>query len=318
MGRPAETLLTSVREGRRRRASVGNGWRGDGGANALGQDRNRGSDPVRQVITSFTNPLPPSEPPISCGHERRVRVVVSREQVVEAIRRVAAANGGRPPGKGLFTRETGIRESYWEGRYWARWSDALIEAGFDPNRMNERFDDSAVLAALADEVRRLGRFPTHAELRLRRRADSSFPSWGVFERFGARATLIARLAEYCATAGGWDDVALILTSAAASSSGSADSSDTRRPRVATGYVYLIKAGRFYKLGRSNAIGRRERELAIQLPEKARRVHVIETDDPVGIERYWHQRFADRRVRPDAEWFDLTSDHVAAFKRRMFM
>jgi hypothetical protein len=30
--------------------------------------------------------------------------------------------------------------------------------------------------------------------------------------------------------------------------------------VLLGFVYLIKSGRFYKIGRSNAVGRREREL----------------------------------------------------------
>jgi hypothetical protein len=45
--------------------------------------------------------------------------------------------------------------------------------------------------------------------------------------------------------------------------------------------------------------------------------VIKTDDPVGIERYWHQRFADKRVRPDAGWFDLSAADLAAFKRRTY-
>jgi len=83
-----------------------------------------------------------------------------------------------------------------------------------------------------------------------------------------------------------------------------------------GVIYLLQSGKFYKVGRSNALGRRQYELAIQLPERATLVHSISTDDPAGIESYWHRRFDDRRR--NGEWFELTADDVSAFRRRKFM
>ena len=220
-------------------------------------------------------------------------------------------------GRGRFEAETGIRESQWIGRYWVRWGDAVVEAGFAPNELQGKVNtDEELLTLLADLTRELDSFPTDAQMRIRTRDEGGFPSTTTFKvRFGNRAQKVAKLAEFCASRPDFGDVLLILEPEAkkhahAESIGAV--ADTAG-EVVDGHVYLLRSGRNYKLGRTNDIGRRSYELSIQLPERATLVHSIRTDDPVGIERYWHERFAAKRL--NGEWFALSKEDVTAFKRR---
>jgi hypothetical protein len=202
---------------------------------------------------------------------------MTKEHILSEIRRTASANGGAPLDVQRFFNETGIKQSDWDGRFWARWGGALIQAGFQPNEFNTARTGEDLLDNLAGLVRELGRFPVLPEIKLKARTDPTFPSNTPFRRLGGECTLAVQLEKFCRDRGE-NDLAE-LCAVAAERDASEDAEDE------LGYVYLMKAGRFYKIGRTNALGRRERELVIQLPEAAKVVHSIKTDDPTGIEEY---------------------------------
>jgi len=238
-----------------------------------------------------------------------------KEHIIAEIRRTANGNDGRPLGVRKFERETGIKQSDWRGVYWARWSDAVREAGYEANPMQLRYKREFLIGKLVDLIRELGKFPTRDELRLRGRGDTSFPNDCTFNRLGNKAELARWVLEYCQQQGGLDDVARICEPLAATSKRGGEGR-VEEDEDEFGFVYLMRSGSHYKIGRSNCAERRQFELKLQLPEELKLVHKIKTDDPVGIENYWHQRFEDKNVR--GEWFDLSAGDVKAFKRRRFM
>ncbi|MBY0511839.1 MAG: GIY-YIG nuclease family protein [Rhodospirillaceae bacterium] len=235
---------------------------------------------------------------------------MTKEEIIETIRAMAAANGGQPPGVTRLRREAGIKSSDWCGRYWARWGDALREAGFRPNRWKKGYEEDYLLRRLASLLREMGRVPTAPELQLKRRSDPTLPSDKAYrDRLGGKAALMAKLRAYCKCRPALRDV-LAICDAAAQTPPTPSRAANNAER--DGYVYLLRSGRFYKIGRTNCVGRRERELALLLPQQARRLHTIKTDDPAGVEAYWHRRFAARRK--NGEFFELRAEDVSAFKR----
>ncbi len=117
---------------------------------------------------------------------------------------------------------------------------------------------------MIDLIREIGKIPTIDEIRLKSYKDKSFPSHNTFNKLDNQRERIQKIMEYC------QDVPQLQV------------------RLFNTVSYI------FKIGRSNSAGRREYELKNQLPEKSRLVHEIATDDPIGIESYWHRRFADKR------------------------
>jgi hypothetical protein len=239
---------------------------------------------------------------------------MNKQRIIDEIVRTTQENGGRPLGIKRFQDETGIAMSEWFGKHWARWGDALKEAGYKPNVLQDAYDEDWLIERLVSFTREIGRFPVHGELRLKARTDKTFPNDKTFDRLGNKAEKVRRVLDYCYSKNGYEDVIQICEGLGRSKTNPVKENEDDDSEI--GYVYLIRSGRYYKIGRSNSAGRRGYELAIQLPEKAVTEHVIKTDDPIGIEAYWHKRFGDRRK--NGEWFTLTAKDVRAFKKRRFM
>jgi hypothetical protein len=237
---------------------------------------------------------------------------MTREQIIEQIKRTATENGGVPLGSRSFADATGIGMAKWRGRYWRSWGDALREAGFEPNRPKEAHGSEQLLLALTKLVAKLGRFPTQAEMMLEKRTDPTFPNTNSYDKhIGRRAALIEGVREYAAEHEEYKQVLDVLPVADAMPLEAADTSDGME-----GAVYMLRHGKHYKIGKSFRVPQRHREIAIELPEKPEFVHLIKTDDPAGIEAYWHKRFHAKHT--NGEWFALTREDVRAFKRRRFM
>jgi hypothetical protein len=161
-------------------------------------------------------------------------------------------------------------------------------------------------------ARRLARLPTNGDLRLKKHHDSEFPNSKTYEtRFGLKSELVGQVAIYCASRPEYASVLEYCHEYIAKNR--VVQTNGNEPEVDTGYVYLMKMGKFFKIGRTNNVVRRGQEITIQLPEEAVTVHFFRTDDPSGIEAYWHHRFADKRRK--GEWFELSAKDIAAFRRR---
>ena len=240
---------------------------------------------------------------------------MDKAYILQEIRRTAAANGGKPLGSQRFAAETGIQKTDWVGKLWARWNDALREAGFAPNQLQQAYDKKVLLEKYAKLAQKLGRLPPAYDLRLEKHNDPDFPSHNVFsDRLGTKAELVQQLLQFCQGREGYQDVIRLCEAYVPRNQIPSDEAAPQEENF--GFVYLLKSGRFYKIGKSNAVGRREYELGILLPQPVIKVHEIRTDDPGGIEAYWHKRFEAKRQ--SGEWFDLDAKDVAAFKRRKFM
>jgi len=241
---------------------------------------------------------------------------MDKKHIISEIVKTAKENNNIPLGVAKFETETGIKESDWKGKFWARWGDAVKEAGYTPNKLTSAYDETWLIEQLVLLVREIKKFPSNADIRFTAYNTKNFPADSTFNRLGTTTKRAEKILNYCEGKSEYYDVAQICRTYIASSGKEIDVQHQEEVENKIGYVYLQKFDKYYKIGKSTNVERRNYEIGIKLPEELKIVHKISTDDPSGIEAYWHHRFKDKRKQ--GEWFDLSNGDIKAFKRRKFM
>jgi hypothetical protein len=246
--------------------------------------------------------------------KQALNAIVDKQQMLNEIRRTAGQNGGHALGERAFSAATGIRRNEWYPKLWPRFSAAVKDAGLVPQEFSTEkdYNDDDLLEKYAKLAQKLRNSPTNADIRHQKSGGAEIANSDTYgARFGSKQKLVSRLAEYCGVRSQFADVHDLCTRYLSKSSDRA--SVEVLPDVEMGYVYLFRMGKYYKIGATSDLLRRGREIKTLLPEKCEVIHSLRTDDPTGIEAYWHLRFENKRR--EGEWFELTAKEVAAFKRR---
>ena len=230
----------------------------------------------------------------------------TKEEILKEIKRTA--HKGKALGYTSFRNKTSIRSWDWN-RYWSKWGDAVAEAGLAPNLAWTKHKEGVLEKDASYLIRKLGKYPTKNEMRLEFVNNPKFHYSAINKK--RKDEFIKDLIAYCEKHSGYDDILKIC-----------------RPMLRTldkkeivsniesevGEVYLARHGtqKHYKIGFTKDVMRRGKEISVLLPEKLKLIHSIKTDDPSGVESYWHNRFKNKRMQ--GEWFELNSQDVKDFKR----
>jgi hypothetical protein len=86
---------------------------------------------------------------------------------------------------------------------------------------------------------------------------------------------------------------------------------TRRREPMPGFVYILGAGDYYKIGKAKVVTDRIKQIIPKLPFEVEIVYTIKSDDPYELEKFLHEQFADKRA--NGEWFKLCREDIEYIK-----
>lgn len=237
----------------------------------------------------------------------------TKEEILAEIKRTSTYNSGKSLGQKAFKSLTGIGWYDW-GKYWASWSLAVIEAGFEPQKKKIAYDDEFLTKQMISVIRKLGRYPSLSKLRIEN-YNSGFSYYEAIKK-RKKYKVVNNIVEFCRNNKNYQDILEICTPLLKELEENKTSVESSFIGV-VGYVYLIKStlmhATVYKIGKTNDLERRSKELN-QPSNDQILIHSIETDDPDGVESYWHKRFESKRYKNKEEWFILKPQDIQSFKK----
>jgi hypothetical protein len=238
---------------------------------------------------------------------------VTKNEIIAQIRKLAKEANGTPPGQRKFASETGIKEHVWRGKIWVKWTDALAEAGHDALEWQTGYEDNYLLSKIAGLAAKIGRFPSQTEIQFESAQNADFPGHKSFTRRWSMSQLAEALAKHAVETGnsvvaGWAETYLTKKPV------TAQSDITVEKGVAKGHVYMQQVDKKFRIGKTNSLVGRYRQVQLETPHQVEYVHTILTDDPEGVEKYWHKRFKPLKLQIGGDWYALKASDIAAFKR----
>lgn len=237
----------------------------------------------------------------------------SQEEIIDKYRQLRTEIGHSPTSKEFYS-ETGISEHAAEVAFGNRpYSKIQLAEGDKPRKFGlpGRSPDE-FFEVYGNVIRDLQAVPTTTEWKHRKTKPTAHSYRKKLKVNWQQMPFVFQ--EWAVNKSGWEEVIRICKAHCMNIR--QDSDKTNKTLSSVGYVYLMKSGKYYKLGKTNSVGRREYELGAKLPEEVKTIHFIETDDPDGIEAYWHKRFEQKRKK--GEWFELSAQDVKVFKKRKRM
>lgn len=232
----------------------------------------------------------------------------TKEEILKEVKRTTRENGGKPLGAARFRSATGIGRYDWN-RYWALFTELQQEAVSKHNEPWRRVSDKILIKKMISKIRKYGNYPSLSRLHIDGVKDKNFP-FTIIKKRGQKY-IVKKIVEYCKNKKGYKDI-LKACQPIIEKFDKKEKIDDSVTISELEEVYLLKSGLDYKIGHADDPIRRASEIGTLLAERPELIHSFKTDDPAGVESYWHKRFQEKRKR--GEWFKLNSQDVKAFKR----